>query len=124
MLPAIGQGTVAGQAHRGVGPEQAHATHQFAKQATDRDGGKQMQRDHQPDAQDGRQAPFAHFAHPFLSDHLRDGVGRDDLVEGVDGHGAAERVFGINVAYRESRAVAPMAAIPSPSTDAPTHCRH
>jgi hypothetical protein len=53
------------------------------------------------------QAGFAHFCHPFLGNHLGDGIGGNGLAERLDRQDTAELAFGLNFAYRKSHEVAP-----------------
>ncbi len=57
LLASVGQGA---SGYIGVGPEQAQTARQLAEDPADRDGGKQMQGDDQPDGQSRR--------HPTLTD--------------------------------------------------------
>src|SRR5258706_4882761 len=70
-----------------------------------------MQRNHQPNNQGHGQAAFADFADAFLGNRARDGIGRKRSAKGINGQGAAEGAFGVNLAYHETHVVAPVVSL-------------
>src|SRR5215203_1451540 len=82
---AIGKGTLGGQRHRGIEPDEAQATSELAQDASDGDGGVKLEGNDEPDGEGQRQLALALGGDGVVGQGGGDGLLRDGAFERLDG---------------------------------------